>query len=293
MTAAPGSADPARPRLSVVVPAHDEERVLGRCLDAVYRQMGPDDVEVVVVANGCRDDTAAVARTHPGRPRVVELREGSKSAALNAGDAAVSVLPRVYLDADIELGPGALHALHRVLTGGQVHTAAPKPVFVTEGRPGLVRAYYRIWERLPFLREDPVGNGVYALSAAGRARFDRFPALTADDLFVLRHFSRSERACLDSCSFAVQTPRGLRQLLGVRTRAYYGALELAHATEGRLGPASASANPGKALLMLARRPADAWGVVVYAVIGLVAKNRAKQRWTRGLTAIWDRDDTTR
>lgn len=293
MTGLPETGAGRRPVLSVVIPAHDEERVLGRCLDAVYQQTGVGEIEVVVVANGCRDQTAAVATRHPGRPRVVELVEGSKSAALNAGDAAVTAFPRVYLDADIELGPGSLHALQSVLAAGPVHAAAPRPVFVTEGRPGIVRSYYRTWQQLPFLRDDPVGNGVYALSAAGRARFADFPALTADDLFVLRHFSRTERACLASCSFAVQTPRRVRQLLAVRTRAYYGALELAGALEGRLGPATASRTPGRTLLMLTRRPADVVGVVVYAVISLVAKNRAKQRWTRGATAIWDRDDTTR
>jgi glycosyltransferase involved in cell wall biosynthesis len=183
------------PRLSVVIPAHQEQSVIGRCLDALSAQLSGGEAEVVVVANGCTDRTAEIARSHASRPQVLELPVGSKSAALNAGEAAVSAFPRIYLDADIVLGPGAVDALARVL-GGQVHAAAPVPQFETTGRPRTVRSYYRTWQRLPFLNEEPIGNGVYALSMAGRARFGEFPPLIADDLFVLRHFARHERRAL-------------------------------------------------------------------------------------------------
>lgn len=56
--------------LLVVVPAHDEEAVLGRCLDhlvAAVDQLGPaaPEVRTVVVLDGCTDRTAAIARQHP------------------------------------------------------------------------------------------------------------------------------------------------------------------------------------------------------------------------------------
>lgn len=56
-------------RLLVVVPAHDEEAVLGRCLDhlaAAVDHLGPaaPRVRTVVVLDGCTDGSAAVARRH-------------------------------------------------------------------------------------------------------------------------------------------------------------------------------------------------------------------------------------
>ena len=83
-------------RASVVIPAHNEARVIARCLDSLRTQAG-NEIEVVVAANGCTDDTAALARAHRGLPnlQVVDLPEPSKARALNAGDRVVSALPEL------------------------------------------------------------------------------------------------------------------------------------------------------------------------------------------------------
>src|SRR5215468_4866999 len=51
---------PAR-MISVIIPAHNEEKYLGATLEALERQ-SYGWFEVVVVANGCTDATADVAR---------------------------------------------------------------------------------------------------------------------------------------------------------------------------------------------------------------------------------------
>lgn len=279
------------PRLSVVIPAHQEQSVIARCLDALSAQLPVGGAEIVVVANGCTDRTADAARAHPCHPTVVELPVGSKSAALNAGDAAVSAFPRLYLDADIVLGPGAVDALVEVLQG-QVQAAAPVPQFDTAGRPWWVRSYYRTWQRLPFLNEEPIGNGVYALSARGRARFSAFPPLIADDLFVLRHFDRSERRAVRHVHFVIHAPRRLRDLLAVRTRAYLGSTELAAWENGRLVGDEGTSRV-RALLSLVRGPRDLPDVLSYAGISQMASVRAASRWRRNDTTVWDRDSSTR
>jgi hypothetical protein len=52
-----GATDPV-PLLSVVIPTFNNEAVLGECLDS-WRRFGGDQVEIVVVEDGCRDGTAA------------------------------------------------------------------------------------------------------------------------------------------------------------------------------------------------------------------------------------------
>jgi len=54
-------------RVAVVVPAHDEGKLIGRCLASVRRALAHPaaaalDRRVVVVADRCSDDTPAVAR---------------------------------------------------------------------------------------------------------------------------------------------------------------------------------------------------------------------------------------
>lgn len=288
--------------LSVVVPAHDEERVLGRCLDALARQVDRYSVEVVVVANGCTDRTADVAREHPLRPTVLDLAIGSKHAALNAGDAAVKAFPRLYLDADVVLSDGAVDALHDVLMRGSVQVAAPRPEFVLENRPWVVRAYYRTWLRLPFLNEQPIGNGLYAVSAAGRRRWQTFPPIMADDLYVLRLFAEDERRCVPEVHFLVQTPLTLRDLLSVRTRAYLGDRQLA--MSGLVDPPAADAVGGAdepaigssriaSVLALARSARGLPDVLAYALVSAWAARRASRRWRLQQVDRWDRDASTR
>ena len=117
---------PARdfPSSSIIIPAHNEAAVIDRTLEALDPLIAAGTVEVIVVPNGCTDDTADRARGHAG-VRVVERTEGSKTAALNAGDAHATRWPRLYLDADIEAAPEALAQAVRALSGDGIHAARP------------------------------------------------------------------------------------------------------------------------------------------------------------------------
>src|SRR3954447_19697398 len=91
----------SKPVVSVVVPAHDEEAVIGRCLDTLLAGARPGELDVVVVANACTDRTAEVA----GRAgvRVLATPKPGKANAIRLGDAECVTFPRIYLDADVEL----------------------------------------------------------------------------------------------------------------------------------------------------------------------------------------------
>ena len=84
----------ADPELSILIAARNEEVLLPGCLASIAAQdAGAGRVEAVVIANGCTDRTAALARewaaAHPEIPcTVLELPEGNISGALNAGAAA-------------------------------------------------------------------------------------------------------------------------------------------------------------------------------------------------------------
>ena len=69
---------------SVVIPAHNEEAVLGRCLSTLLADADEDEFDVVVVPNACTDNTAAVARQYG--VRVIETPYGGKAHALRLGD---------------------------------------------------------------------------------------------------------------------------------------------------------------------------------------------------------------
>lgn len=105
-----------RPRVGVVIPAHNEEALLGRTLAALLPQLNPGD-RVVVVADNCVDNTASVARSAGALciERTDEHRRG-KGFALDAGVRALRDDPPeivVFTDADVEARPQALEILVR------------------------------------------------------------------------------------------------------------------------------------------------------------------------------------
>ena len=70
------------PALSVIIPAHNEEKVLARCLDALLADSEAGELEILVAANGCTDRTVEIARSYGDRVGVIEIPEASKHAAL-------------------------------------------------------------------------------------------------------------------------------------------------------------------------------------------------------------------
>lgn len=98
-----------RPRISFVVPAYNEERLLTGCLEAIRAEIERTgcDAEVVVVNNASTDRTGEVAAAVPG-VRVVDEPVKGLVAARQAGFAAVRGRLIANIDADTLVGVGWL-----------------------------------------------------------------------------------------------------------------------------------------------------------------------------------------
>jgi glycosyltransferase involved in cell wall biosynthesis len=262
----------------VVIAAHNEAAVIGRCLDGLVAS----DVDITVVANGCTDDTAAVAASRAG-VRVVSLPAPGKSAALNAGDEVAAGFPRVYLDADIPLTAADLRELAAALEAPGVLASTARRVLDTRGRPLLVRAHAAINGRLPAYRAALFGRGVAMLSQEGRARFDRFPDIVADDLFLDSLFAAEEKAEVGSVVAVVATPRRTPDLVRRLARVRAGSSQLRASSSAR--PSARSSWLRDVVLP---RPWLLPAAVAYVGLTLAA-SRAARRSDIG----WSQDTTTR
>lgn len=271
--------------MSVVIPAHDEARVLGGTLAALRVAAVCERPQVVVVANGCSDATAQIARE--AGAVVVEMGAATKAGALRAGDAVARHFPRVYLDADIELSPRTLDELARTLRDGDAMAASPQVVFDDGQASWPVRAFYRVYRELPYVTQGLVGLGVYGLSAAGRSRFTEFPDVTSDDLFVQRLFMQHERATSNG-TFRVAVPRDLLNLVRVRTRTAAGNSELSGWGIAD-GFERSTTSTSRALLdLVVQNPGHLPAVGVYVAVTVASRFLARR--SRG---EWHRDTTTR
>mgnify|MGYP001388094258 CR=1 FL=1 len=273
--------------LSVVIPAHNEEAVIGRCLQGLASGAEQGELEVIVVANGCTDRTVEVARAFRG-VTVIEIPVASKHAAVVAGDAAASHFPRAFVDADVEVGWHALLSTAADMQAAGALIAAPALEVDLDGCPWVVRAYYRVWLSLDWSVTAPVGSGVYILSAAGRERLGEFPDITNDDQYVHDSFLPSERLCARDQRFVIRPARTMAGLVHRRTRTLHGQIELRE----KMGvlPGAASGPPLASLLR--RRPALALDLPVFMTITGLAKRGVRRKRNRGDVG-WERDDSSR
>ena len=115
---ADGEAPPFR--FSVIVPAHNEARLLPRGLAAIQAAASPVDgrVETVVVANRCTDGTARIAAD--AGAVVVEDEVRNLAAVRNAGAEVATGNVFVTIDADSQMSPRALREVESLLGTGRV-----------------------------------------------------------------------------------------------------------------------------------------------------------------------------
>ena len=113
----------AAPRLSLVIPAYNEERFLPRLLDTVeaaarrYAQ-GPDAVEIIVADNASTDGTAEIARERGCR--VVPVAKRCIAAARNAGGFAAQGAIVGFVDADMQIHEGTFDAIEQALASDRI-----------------------------------------------------------------------------------------------------------------------------------------------------------------------------
>ncbi len=276
--------------ISIVVPAHNESAVIARTLTPWVSGPGSEGLCVVVVCNGCTDETATIARRFGPAVRVVETAVASKTHALNLGDQSSNAFPRIYIDADILITVDAIEALASRLERGDVLAVAPTPDIDLTDCSWPVRLYFGIRSRLPSSRQGFGGSGVYALSEAGHGRFAQFPDVIADDTYVRLQFKPEERDTLACAKSKVFPPRTIRQLIAVRSRAYAGTFEVTR----RFPELSVNKerNNNRTLIGLFKEPLLWPGLFVYCYVNIVARCKAMAR-SRRAVPVWQRDDTSR
>lgn len=271
---------------TIIIAAHNEEAVIGRTLDALADAVRERNIRVVVVSNGCSDRTAQIAAAHKG-VEVVDIRVASKIAALREGDLHATSGPRIYLDADVVLTSRAATDVIAALSSGAV-AGRPPHVFDSSRATWIVRAWYRVRSELPSISAALWGAGCYALSEAGRARFDEFPDLVSDDLFIDSLFSMNEITIVPTDPVIVTTPRRTADLLRILRRSYRTQTEVAELADG-LSPGQRG-QLGDLKALVRRSPSRLGDVILYVTV--IAWGRLRARTAR-TTERWERDASSR
>lgn len=271
---------------SVIVPANNEAGHIRACLAALLAQdaaAGP--LQVIVAANACTDGTEAIVEgmipefaARGWALTCLSMPEPGKTNALNRAEAAATGRMRAYLDADVICDPALVGQLRAALAPDRpLYATGTLAIAPAESR--FTRAYARFWAGLPFVQGGAVGAGLFAVNAAGRARWGAFPDIISDDTFVRLHFTPDERVEVPA-RYHWPMVEGFSRLVRVRRRQDAGVDELRRRSPDLMGnEGKAPLTAGRLLGLAARRPA---GFTAYMAVHLAVRARPQgQEWSRG------------
>ncbi len=114
------------PHISVIIPAHNEERYVARCIDSIRKaaDVYGGEVEIIVVCNRCTDATETIAKANGAR--VVHDETRCIASVRNAGIRAARGRIIVTIDCDNRMTEGTLAEIAELLaTGKYIGGGAP------------------------------------------------------------------------------------------------------------------------------------------------------------------------
>ena len=149
-------------KFSVVIPAHNEEKYIGKCLRAVIsasKYVRPDNVEIIVVANRCTDKTCAIAEHYGARVLVNDKK--CIAAVRNTGVKAAKGEIIVTIDADSLMTKYSLREIREKLESGKYIGGGTNPKFDRASLGIAVSSLYVAFNLLPVMLK----NGGYLSGA--------------------------------------------------------------------------------------------------------------------------------
>jgi glycosyltransferase involved in cell wall biosynthesis len=158
--------------LSVVIPAYNEEKLLGACLESVRRaceaveREGDFEWEAVVCDNNSTDATARIARE--GGARVVFEAHNQIALARNRGAEAARGDYLLFLDADSVVSPDLLRDIVGAARSGSV-VGGGAAVRFGDNASGAVRRGAAVWNWLSRTFKWAAGSCIFCRAEAFRA----------------------------------------------------------------------------------------------------------------------------
>jgi cellulose synthase/poly-beta-1,6-N-acetylglucosamine synthase-like glycosyltransferase len=220
----------------VVIPAHNEELLLARCIRSVLAA-GIESAHVYVVDDGSTDATATVASAFAGVNLLTNEAPCGKLGALRAAIAHFRLGERYrylsLLDADSHIGPDYFsEVLVRFLTDPTVALVCGAPRsekhnWLTAYRAleyGVTLRAFRAGQHvLGVITVAPGCASTYATRILGDLEWDGQTLVEDMDLTVQIHRKRLGRVAFTPHAIAyTQDPRTIRQYIGQLTRWYSG-----------------------------------------------------------------------
>ncbi len=125
LASSPGeTADATAMTCSVVIPCHNRSDLTRACVTSLLTQLGGPPREILLVDNGCTDDTGSLAGLAPAVRMIHLPRNLGFAGGVNAGLAQATGDTVLVLNNDTRAAPNLLHELHHALSDDPTIAAA-------------------------------------------------------------------------------------------------------------------------------------------------------------------------
>ncbi|MBX2847011.1 MAG: glycosyltransferase family 2 protein [Acidiferrobacterales bacterium] len=278
---------------TIIIPAFNEAATIKTTLTTLMASYNPAKFQVVVVCNGCTDNTESIVREVFDNVHCYAIDQASKAQAIRHAEALDLGFPRLYLDADIELSTQGAEQLFEVASAfANGVLIIPHSQLIHKHNSRLVKGFYRHWYQTTFVRDLGYGAGTYLMNKMGRERFGLWPELIADDAFVRKQFADDDTHIATSVNVRVKSPKALWPLIKIKTRSKLGNLELqAYLNQApNFNVSKRNKTPSRASSSKEQNNAQWYDQLVYLGVNAIALVMAKLQFFRG-HKTWQRDNS--
>jgi cellulose synthase/poly-beta-1,6-N-acetylglucosamine synthase-like glycosyltransferase len=149
--------------VSIIVPAYNEEKTIGKCLESILNQEYKGEIEVIVVNDGSTDRTAEIVSQYP--VRFIDLKvNGGKANALNKAieNAKGDIL--IFTDSDSYMSANAVNSLVSCLNtnGGAQIAAGNVLIHDNHGKKRIMKHF----QMIEYLVEQEITRYLQGLSGS-------------------------------------------------------------------------------------------------------------------------------
>ena len=222
-------------RISVIVPAYNEEQYIGKCLQSILAAKTPNVCEVIVVDNNSTDSTASIVRSMPGI-RLVEEKIKGTSAARQRGFTESSGNILAFIDADSMVSAQWFAFINKQFSRQPKLACLSGPYRFTDLRKWQNACVKMYWNCLAFpaylLTRYMVVGGNFAVRRAALEAIDGFDTTITfygDDADLARRLHAVGKVRFHPSFYNYTSARRLKNQGFVRSGATYVANYLAEA----------------------------------------------------------------
>ena len=149
--------------VSIIAPAYNEEKAIGKCLQSILDQDYKGEIEVIAVNDGSSDRTAEIISTYP--VKLLDLKvNGGKANALNKAIEIAKGDILIFTDSDSYMAPNAVSSLVKCLNENKDAQIVAGNVYIHDNH--RKKGFMKYFQMIEYRTEQEITRNLQSLSGS-------------------------------------------------------------------------------------------------------------------------------